>query len=553
MLKSLSIVNYALIDELQISFDDGFSVVTGETGAGKSIILGALSLIMGARNDSSTLLDPSKKCVVESLFSIDGYGFEPFFADNDIDYETLTTLRREVLPGGKTRAFINDTPVNLNTLKAVAEQLIDVHSQHQNLLISNSKFQLEVVDSVAKSNDVLVRYRSEFQEYKRLVHVRDELVELVERQKADEEYLKFQYEQLLASKFQDNEQVELEAELEQLSHVEEIKAGFATALNAIEGESVSALVQIKEAQVAFKRISRFIQGGEAYQNRIETLYLELKDIALDFDALNSKMDFEPDRLAFVSDRLAHIYSLEKKHHVTSLTELLAIQEDFAQKLKSIEGFDDQLEYLNNQIAQAQKRAYELAVKLSEARGSVFATIESRIVGQLRELAIPNAEFKVFNQPTEIMHEDGVDKIEFLFSANKNGKLGDISKVASGGEVSRVMLCIKALISDVKGLPTIIFDEIDTGVSGEVASKMGSIMEDMSKQIQVVSITHLPQIACKGRQHFKVFKTDNEHFTRTSVKSLSFEERVVEIAKMVSGKELSEAALTNARELLVGKG
>ena len=553
MLKSLSITNYALIDELHITFDDGFSVVTGETGAGKSIILGALSLIMGARNDSSTLLDSEKKCVVESLFNIKGYGFEPLFEENDIDFEPLTTLRREALPGGKTRAFINDTPVNLNILKSVAERLIDVHSQHQNLLISNSKFQLEVVDSVAKTDSLVAAFRTHFAEYKRLTLERKELIEQIERQKADEEYMKYQYDQLLTSKLQENEQVELELELERLSHVEEIKAGMSSALNLLQGEENSVLPQVKEAQTVFKRISRFVSNGEEYQNRLEALYLELKDIASDFDGINSKMEFEPERLTYVSERLAHIYSLQKKHHVATVAELLAIEADLAQKLKSIEGFDAYLEQLTGQIERSEKLAYDSALQLSKARTAVFDKIENRIISQLRELAIPNAEFKVYNEPTKLMHEDGIDKIEFLFSANKNGKLGDISKVASGGEISRVMLCIKALISDVKALPTIIFDEIDTGVSGEVASKMGSIMEDMSKQIQVVSITHLPQIACKGHQHFKVFKTDNEHFTRTSVKTLSFEERVVEIAKMVSGKELSEAALTNARELLVGKG
>lgn len=553
MLKSLSITNYALIDELHITFDDGFSVVTGETGAGKSIILGALSLIMGARNDSSTLLDPEKKCVVESLFNVKGYGFEPLFKENDIDYEPLTTLRREALPGGKTRAFINDTPVNLNILKLVAERLIDVHSQHQNLLISNSKFQLEVVDSVAKTDGLVENYRIHFASYKRLVVERKELIEQIERQKADEEYMKFQYDQLVASKLQENEQVELELELERLSHVEEVKAGMSLVLNLLQGEDSSVLPKVKETQLSFKRISRFVANGEEYQNRLEALYLELKDISADFDGINSKMEFEPQRLTYVSERLAHIYSLHKKHHVGTVAELLAIEADLLQRLKSIEGFDAYLEQLDRKIELCEKEAYKCALELSKARTAVFDKIESRIISQLRELAIPNAEFKVFNEPTKQMHEDGVDKIEFLFSANKNGKLGDISKVASGGEISRVMLCIKALISDVKALPTIIFDEIDTGVSGEVASKMGSIMEDMSKQIQVVSITHLPQIACKGHQHFKVFKTDNEHFTRTSVKTLSFEERVVEIAKMVSGKELSEAALTNARELLVGKG
>lgn len=552
MLRSLTISNYALIDELNISFEGGFSVITGETGAGKSIIIGALSLIMGARNDSSTLKDESKKCVVEAAFNIEEYGLNSFFEENGVDYESVAILRREALPGGKSRAFINDTPVNLNVLKIVAERLIDIHSQHQNLLIANPKFQLDVVDSVSDSGFLAMNYKLLFANYKKLLASKKTLVEQIEKQKSDEDYLKFQFEQLSSAKLQESEQVELEAELGTLTHIEEIKSNLTVALKALNGEELSLIVGIKDVQNAIKKINKFISGGDEFVNRIEALAIELKDITDDFDAINSKMEFEPDRLTFVSERLDLIYSLQKKHHVSTVLDLLDLKSSIEKKLFAISNFDSQLNDLEKAILVAEKAATTEAKNLSKKRASVFARIESTIVDQLKGLAIPNAEFKVNNVMTDQLTENGLDEINFLFSANKNGKLGEVSKVASGGEISRVMLCIKSLISNVKGLPTIIFDEIDTGVSGEVASKMGGIMEEMSAQIQVLSITHLPQIACRGKQHFKVFKTDNEQTTQTSVKQLSFEERVIEIAKMLSGKELSEAAMSNAKELLVGK-
>lgn len=552
MLKSLSISNYALIDELNINFDDGFSVITGETGAGKSIIIGALSLIMGARNDSSTLKDQEKKCVVEATFNVEGYGLESFFSENGVDFDVVAILRREALPAGKSRAFINDTPVNLNVLKAVAERLIDIHSQHQNLLIANPKFQLDVVDSVAQTGLLASSYRKIFAKLKKLQSSKNELVDQIKKQKDDEDYLKFQFDQLSSAKLLENEQYELELELEKLTHVEEIKSNLTLALSVLNSEESSVILGVKEVQMALKKISKYIDGGENYTNRIEALFFELKDIVDDFDLMNAKLEFEPDRLVFVNERLDLIYSLQKKHHVGTVLELIQLRDIIEQKLLVISNFDTQLDVLNKAIFEADKEALLEAKRLSDKRTLAFVKIETTIVNQLKDLAMPNVEFKVVNNVSSQLSDNGIDEIAFHFSANKNGKLGEVSKVASGGEISRVMLCIKALISNIKGLPTIIFDEIDTGVSGEVASKMGSIMAEMSMQIQVLSITHLPQIACKGKQHFKVYKTDNEHSTQTSVKQLSFDERVVEIAKMVSGKELSDAAMSNARELLIGK-
>ena len=549
MLKSLVISNYALIDELNVEFNNGFSVVTGETGAGKSIIVGALSLIMGGRNDASVLKDESKKCVVEATFNIENYGLEGLFADNDIDFDISTIIRRELLPGGKSRSFINDAPVTLAVLKVVAEKLIDIHSQHQNLLLANPKFQLDVVDFVAGNRSLVAEFKSIFTQHRQLIAKKDRLVDTIEKQRADEDYIRFQVEQLSSAKLIDGEQDELELELERLSHVEEMKGAFDSILVDMSSEEGSAIIKVKESITLFRKIEKYIDRGEEYKQRLESLYIELKDITADFDLINSKLQFDPDRLTQVTERLDLIYSLQKKHHVNSVSELIDLYKGFQEKLDSLTSFDAQLEALLSEIKLVHSQLLKVGKGLTESREMVFRKIENTIIDQLKQLAIPNAEFQVQNKRLPNPTENGFDDVVFLFTANKNGKLGEVSKVASGGEIARVMLCVKALISEAKGLPTILFDEIDTGVSGEVAEKMGSIMSDMSKQLQVISITHLPQIASKGGRHFKVFKVDNEQSTQTSVIELSQEERIIEIAKMLSGKEMTQAALSNAKELL----
>ena len=549
MLKSLVISNYALIDELNVEFNNGFSVVTGETGAGKSIIVGALSLIMGGRNDASVLKDESKKCVVEATFNIENYGHEGLFADNDIDFDISTIIRRELLPGGKSRSFINDAPVTLAVLKVVAEKLIDIHSQHQNLLLANPKFQLDVVDFVAGNRSLVAEFKSIFTQHRQLIAKKDRLVDTIEKQRADEDYIRFQVEQLSSAKLIDGEQDELELELERLSHVEEMKGAFDSILVDMSSEEGSAIIKVKESITLFRKIEKYIDRGEEYKQRLESLYIELKDITADFDLINSKLQFDPDRLTQVTERLDLIYSLQKKHHVNSVSELIDLYKGFQEKLDSLTSFDAQLEALLSEIKLVHSQLLKVGKGLTESREMVFRKIENTIIDQLKQLAIPNAEFQVQNKRLPNPTENGFDDVVFLFTANKNGKLGEVSKVASGGEIARVMLCVKALISEAKGLPTILFDEIDTGVSGEVAEKMGSIMSDMSKQLQVISITHLPQIASKGGRHFKVFKVDNEQSTQTSVIELSQEERIIEIAKMLSGKEMTQAALSNAKELL----
>ncbi len=550
MLKSLVISNYALIDELNIEFNSGFSVVTGETGAGKSIIVGALSLIMGLRIDSSVLKDESKKCIVEATFNIEGYNLQSLFSENEIDYDDVTIIRRELLPGGKSRSFINDAPVNLTILKVVAEKLIDIHSQHQNLLLSNPKFQLDVVDFVASNKERVLSFKKVFHELRQLKLKRDRLIESIQKQRDDEDYIRFQVEQLSVAKLIDGEQEELEQESERLSHIEEMKSIFDLLLNNFnKEEGLGVIIKVKESILALRKIAKYIDRGIEYETRLEAALIELKDLSSDFDLINSKLQFDPDRLQQVSERLDLIYSLQKKHHVESVGELISILQNFQDKLTSLQSFGEELASLESEITLMSSELSRLGEIVTKSRSAVFAKIETIIVDQLKQLAIPNAEFKVESKLLEIPNENGFDDIVFLFTANKNGKLGEVSKVASGGEIARVMLCIKALISEAKGLPTILFDEIDTGVSGEVAEKMGSIMSEMSQQLQVISITHLPQIASKGDRHFRVFKVDNEHSTQTSVIELSQQERIFEIAKMLSGKEMTDAALSNAREML----
>ncbi len=551
MLKSLTISNYALIQKAEIEFGPGFTVITGETGAGKSIMLGALGLILGERSDASVIRNKEKKCVIEGHFDISGYDMLSLFQDEDVDYEPDTVIRREVLPEGKSRAFVNDTPVNLSFLKLLADRLIDIHSQHQNLLLGDNHFQLNVIDTVAQNSVLLAGYRDSYQQYKSLQHERRALEALNQKQQSDKDYWEFQLKQLEEARLAPGEQADLERELEQLSHVEEIKAVLSSAIHLFNETEQPMLPGIHHILGEFRKIAAYLPGGDELIGRLQSSYIEFKDIAEEITGRSDDTEFDPARLQVVQERLDLIYSLQQKHHVDSVEKLIGIREDFSDQLEQLASHEEALEKLDRRIADAYVILEKNGQALTASREKVFHTIQSTIEEQLHQLGMPYGRFLVHNSVAPHFGETGKDAISFLFSANKSGELTDIPKVASGGEISRVMLCIKSLLSSARGLPTIIFDEIDAGVSGEIAHRMGRIMQDMGKNIQVVSITHLPQIAGKGNRHFKAFKSEAGHQTTSTVKLLSRDERLVEIAGMLSGAELSEAALENARQLMEG--
>lgn len=549
MLKSLSIKNYALIDRANIEFSAGFTVITGETGAGKSIMLGALGLVLGQRSDVSVIGDKENKCVIEGVFDISKYRLQSLFKEEDVDFDNETVLRREILPSGKSRAFVNDTPVNLNFLKLLSDRLIDVHSQHQNLLLGDNRFQLNVVDTVAANQKILAAYQEAYRFYKKLLGEKHRLEELNSRQRNDQDYWEFQFKQLEEANLKAGEQTELERELEALTHVEEIKSALSHAslvLYENEQPMVQELFHLKEA---LQKISSFLPQGEELSERLNSVYIELKDIAEEITERGSDVEFDPSRQQVVQERLDMLYSLQQKHHVDSVEALIEIKDDLSGKLEQLASFDEELSNLDKLITEARRTLQEKSAVLTKSREKVFKLIEGTIEGQLHELGMPNARFSVSKTAATDFGPNGQDEVAFLFSANKSAPLTDIPKVASGGEISRVMLCIKSLLSSAKGLPTIIFDEIDTGVSGEIADRMGRIMQSMGKDIQVISITHLPQIAGKGNCHFKVFKTETDHQTISSVKLLNNDERLTEIAGMLSGTQVTDAALENARLLM----
>lgn len=549
MLRKLSILNYALIEKADIDFDKGLSVITGETGAGKSILLGALGLILGQRADASILFNKEEKCVVESTFDITHYGLEQLFQQEDIDFENQTIIRREITPNGKSRAFVNDTPVTVALLKTIASRLIDVHSQHQNLLLSDDNYQLMIIDTVAVNDHLKTDYKTQYQLYKNLIQKQQELIAENERLKQDQDYVRFQYNQLNDAKLQAEELEQHEEELQRLNHAEEIKSNLTIAVNKLSGEDFSVSQNLNEALGSVERIAGFLPAFTNAVERLNSARIDLADLSASLERFAESIEFDPARITFLQQRIDLIYGLFQKHKVANIGELLEIQAKLEEQLKKVSYFDETLQELQKEIAQSAGILSEKASALTQSRQAVFNHITTSIESQLRGLGIPNAIFVIGHEEKEQFASSGRDEIGFLFAANKNGTPAPIDKVASGGEMSRVMLSIKSLLSKAKGLPTIIFDEIDTGVSGEVADKMGHIMAQMAETIQVVTITHLPQIAAKGKQHFKVFKTDTDHHTYSSIVALDQEERVTEIAKMLSGTAITEAALQNARVLL----
>ncbi len=549
MLKSLLIKNYALIDSLIIEFSSDLNILTGETGAGKSIMLGAIGLIIGQRADSSVLRDKSKKCTAEGTFDVRNYGLQSFFDENELDYEDVTILRREITPQGKSRAFINDTPVNVKVLHDLGLKLIDIHSQHQNLELNEKNYQLHLVDLVAGNTERVKTYNSGFKQYLSLQTQLQNVILQAEQSKKDLDYFEFQFQQLHDAKLSIDEQSELEITLEKLTHAEEIKSVFGQTYQALSESERSVLTVLKETLNSVGKLKNVLPEAGQLFSRLESVYLELKDIASESSAIEERAENNPEQVELVSQRLDLIYSLQQKHRVSSISELLAIQAEFESKIQLISSYDDEIEQLEKEIKTQRLLLKEQAESISSKRKSVTTAIENKVIEVLRNVGIPNAAFQVKFGVLSELSSSGIDEVSFMFSANKNQELQEIGKIASGGEMSRLMLAIKTLITDARSLPTIIFDEIDTGVSGEVALKMGQILEKMAETVQVLNITHLPQIAARGKHHYKVFKFDENEQTYTSIRKLSEQERIEEIAQMLSGENYSATTVETAKELL----
>lgn len=550
MLKHLYIRNYALIDELDIDFPDGFSVITGETGAGKSIILGAIGLLLGNRADTKAIKPGERKCIIEAVFDVAGYGLESVFADNDIDYDDGECIvRRELSQTGKSRAFVNDSPVPVQVLKLLGERLVDIHSQHQNLLLQKDDFQLGVVDVVAHSGNEVSAYRTSFDAYSRLDKELAALKSRIATARQNEEFIRFQYNELKNAQLSESMQDELEQESAALSHSEDIKTALFNADNSLSGDDSGAVAAVGSAAEALHSIEDVYPKVKELAERLDSARIELGDIASDVSANAGNVDFDPARLDIVNQQLDTIYSLEQKYRVTTVARLIAIRDDLERQLEGIEDGSGMVADMEQKVAAALSECTEEARKLTALRTKAASVVEKEMSSRLAPLGMPNVRFKVQILPKELS-PDGADKVSFLFSANKNSELRHVADVASGGEIARVMLSLKAMISGVVNLPTIIFDEIDTGVSGAIASKMAQVMKEMADAgRQVISITHLPQIAALGSAHYKVEKHDTDTGTTSLMRRLSDDERVTEIASMLSADNITDAALQNARDLL----
>lgn len=550
MLKQLYIKNFTLIDELNISLYPGFSVITGETGAGKSIILGAIGLLLGNRADSKAIKAGRDRCVIEAHFDLSRYGMQKFFDDNDIDYDADDTIiRRELTAAGKSRAFINDTPVPLTRMRELGEQLVDIHSQHQNLLLQKEDFQLNVVDIIAQDADQLKVYQKEYDAYRKAKELLEELKAEIAKNRENEEFMRFQHKELEDANLQEGELEQLEQEAETLSHSEDIKTALYEADSALSGDDDSILDKLKNATHHLENICDVYPSMADVAGRMQSSYIELKDIAQEISSSVDHVEFDPNRLDAINTRLDKLYTLQQKFHVETVTELIATRDRIAEQLSHIDNGDEDIEEKEKEVAALLVKAEKQAALLTSIRQKSAKAIEKEMKGRLIPLGIPNVRFEIAfaDKP---LSGNGADKVSFLFSANKSTQLQPVSQVASGGEIARVMLSLKAMISGAVKLPTIIFDEIDTGVSGKIAEKMADIMEEMGLQNrQVLSITHLPQIAAKGSHHYKVLKEETENGTISHMKELNNQERIEEIAQMLSGSDITQAALANAKELL----
>lgn len=562
MIKNLKIENYALIEHLDIDFRSGFSVITGETGAGKSIILGAIGLLLGQRADTKSIKAGEKRCVIEATFDVAGYGLEPFFEEAELDFDGQECIiRRELTAAGKSRSFINDSLASLTQLKEIGEQLIDVHSQHKNLLLGKEDFQISVLDIIGQNADLLAKYKDEFAQYKSLVKELEDAKATSAAAKNDEEFIRFQAEKLAEAELKEGEQAELEEESEMLSHAEDIKQALYEAGGCLQNPNDSGtdvLQLLKQSVHALQGITSVFGSANELSERLDSCYIELKDIADEIESNCDNVEFNPQRLDWVNERLSTIYTLQKKHGVETVEELLALQAELEEKLLSIDNSEEVIEQLTAQCEAQYNKVYKLAEKLSASRKKAAKQVEKEMVEKLIPLGMPNVQFCVDFDSASADEEkqdkrltaSGIDHITFLFSANKNAPLKDVAQVASGGEIARVMLSLKAMIAGAVKLPTIIFDEIDTGVSGSIAEKMAKIMREMGdNNRQVISITHLPQIAALGLSHYKVYKEDNDDATVSHIIELTTEQRIEEIAHMLSGENLTQAALDNAKALI----
>lgn len=550
MLKQLYIKNFTLIDELDIQLFPGFSVITGETGAGKSIILGALSLLLGQRADSKSIKSGCDRCIIEAHFDLSRYQLESLFADNDIDYDNEDCIfRRELTSTGKSRSFINDTPVSLAVMKSIGQQLVDIHSQHQNLLLQEEDFQLNVVDIIAQDGKQLSDYQQAFRDYqtarKAVVRMEEELAKAAE----NEDFIRFQYNELQEANLEPGQQEELEQESETLSHVEDIKEALFNAEGILSGEEANLVESLREVSRTLSGIKGVFADVAEVTERIDSCFIELKDIAAEVSQLSSHVDYDPKRLDFINDQLGIIYSLEKKHRVETVEELITLRNQLKEQLSHLDNSSEEMDILRQQEKAAREKALKKASELNALRLKAAQKVEKEMKNRLVPLGIPNIRFVVDITQTE-MTDKGTDKVAFLFSANTSTAMQPVAQIASGGEIARVMLSLKAMISGTVKLPTIIFDEIDTGVSGRVAEMMAKIMQEMGQtDRQVISITHLPQIAALGRHHYKVFKEETKEGTKSRMSLLSDEERIQEIAQMLSGSDVTTAAINNAKELL----
>ncbi|RSC93852.1 DNA repair protein RecN [Tenacibaculum singaporense] len=549
MLTHLSIHNYALINQLTIDFTNGLSIITGETGAGKSILLGALGLVMGNRADLAALKDTEKKCVIEAQFSVEGYALQELFEELDLDYEQETIIRREILPSGKSRAFVNDTPVTLSVLNALKTKLIDIHSQHQTMQLSDVSFQFSVIDALAKNQAKIASYKRGLRTYNKLRKELKVLQEETEKSKEQYEYNLHLFNEFEEANLKNGEQEVLEEKLDKLNNIEEIKLNLSEALGVSINEEIGIQTLLNSLESKLQKISSFSKQYEELANRVTSVKIELDDVVTELESANEEVEFNPNEIEELNDRLQLIYNLQKKHSVSTINELQEIHVSLAEKVAQVEDAGGVVTQKEAEIKEVAKKLDDVAKMITTSRNKVIPKLKKELEYLLSELGMPNARFAIELLSSEEYLSNGKDNLQFLFSANKGGNFGELKKVASGGELSRIMLSIKKILSENIQLPTIIFDEIDTGVSGEVSNKIAKIMQDMSAHMQVITITHLPQIASKGVQHYKVFKGEEKGVTTSNLKLLSEDERIREIAEMLSGKDVSESALTHAKELL----
>lgn len=549
MLTSLSIKNYALIDHLQVDFNNGFSIITGETGAGKSILLGGLSLILGKRADLSSLKNTEEKCVIEAVFNVSNYKLQALFKAEDLDYEEETIIRREILPSGKSRAFVNDSPVNLNSLQLLGERLIDIHSQHETLQLTSNEFQFQIIDALADNESILQEYKTELKAYKSLKKELQELINFQAEAIKEHDYNTFLLNELVEANLIDGELEQLEEEYETLNNIEGIKEKLSEAYQLLSDEQIGALATLTSLKNTLQKLAGFSSKYDDLFNRVNSSLIEMDDVFKEVDVLQEQLEADPNRLAVVDAKLRLLHNLMQKHVVSSVSELIQIKNQLEDKVAVTENLDENIQKKQLEIEAKTAILKEISNTIHNKRVAVIPELKTQLEHILANLGMPNAQFQIDVVKTESFLPNGADDLSFLFSANKGGNFNELKKAASGGELSRIMLAIKSVLAKYIQLPTIMFDEIDTGVSGEISNKMGDIMLEMSKTMQVFSITHLPQIAAKGHSHFKVFKEDINNVTQTNMVKLNHDQRIVEIAQMLGGLEMSSSAIAHAKELL----